>query len=450
LVLSRAVVRFTSARHGNRLLEEVARMRVRRLFLCALVASFGCGDEVAPAGTTTGAGGGGGGGDAGAGGGATCPDGYAECDGSSATVCETAIASDSAHCGGCDVVCTAGGAHQLPQCAGESCSVFCEQRFLDCNGDPADGCENGAGTCDATAILTDIDAPTGLEVDEGFVYFGTRGHAPGFDDGTVERVPKAGGARELIADLQTLPLNVTIDDDNVYWGNRGQAMMADGRVLAAPKAGGTPWVVAQGLVSPGNQIVDASTAYWTTREPSGGFVMSAPKDGSGPTTVIAGGLFNPRDLQLYQGALYWMTGGLPPDEPPKLVRYPLPSGPETVIATGITLGSYRIAIHGNFVYAGSFDAMTLFRIAIGGGQEELVTGAGEPHEIVVDEPTSIVYFTAGAAKAVIAVAESGGATTVVATGQVFPSYLTHDATYLYWIDGLLGQPGGSIVRAPKR
>jgi hypothetical protein len=80
---------------------------------------------------------------------ASCDAGYADCDGNTATGCETNTDSDANNCGGCALAC------DLPHTSVHSCTAgVCEvvrcdpqeanQLWADCNSDRTDGCEHDA------------------------------------------------------------------------------------------------------------------------------------------------------------------------------------------------------------------------------------------------------------------------------------------------------------------
>jgi len=81
---------------------------------------------------------------------ASCLAGYADCDGDSANGCEVNTKADPDHCGSCATVCPAAGA--TPVCKGGVCGVSnCPTGKADCDGIPGNGCEtdtsSSAGHC---------------------------------------------------------------------------------------------------------------------------------------------------------------------------------------------------------------------------------------------------------------------------------------------------------------
>jgi hypothetical protein len=68
-----------------------------------------------------------------------CDSGYGDCDGSSATGCETPLTTVS-NCGACGAVCGRAGTSSV-SCVPRGCVLVCSSRYDDCDGDPSNGCE---------------------------------------------------------------------------------------------------------------------------------------------------------------------------------------------------------------------------------------------------------------------------------------------------------------------
>ena len=87
-----------------------------------------------------------------------CDSDYDDCDGAATAGCEQSLHTLE-HCGTCTVTC--GPAHATGTCATGSCGLdFCDDRWGDCNVDPADGCElaltslTNCGACGTTCSVT--------------------------------------------------------------------------------------------------------------------------------------------------------------------------------------------------------------------------------------------------------------------------------------------------------
>ena len=76
-----------------------------------------------------------------------CPENLADCDGDLDNECETNLLTDDEHCGTCENECSL--PHATAECSGGSCIIatddddqpLCTAPWLDCNGEPEDGCE---------------------------------------------------------------------------------------------------------------------------------------------------------------------------------------------------------------------------------------------------------------------------------------------------------------------
>ncbi|HWZ89664.1 MAG TPA: hypothetical protein VNW92_12460 [Polyangiaceae bacterium] len=75
----------------------------------------------------------------------TCLDGKGNCDGDIANGCETNLKTSADHCGACDTPCDL--PHASALCNGGKCAVDkCTAPFMDCDGDPSNGCEVNTST----------------------------------------------------------------------------------------------------------------------------------------------------------------------------------------------------------------------------------------------------------------------------------------------------------------
>ena len=69
-----------------------------------------------------------------------CNPGYFDCDGNPANGCEQNILADPTNCGGCNNICTV--PNGIPFCAGGNCVIAgCFTGFANCDGNPSNGCE---------------------------------------------------------------------------------------------------------------------------------------------------------------------------------------------------------------------------------------------------------------------------------------------------------------------
>jgi hypothetical protein len=82
-----------------------------------------------------------------------CDGSYRDCNNNPTDGCEVDTARDPHNCGGCGIQC-AGAANAVGVCVASKCVLACNRPYLDCNGDPTDGCEvngnidlNNCGSC---------------------------------------------------------------------------------------------------------------------------------------------------------------------------------------------------------------------------------------------------------------------------------------------------------------
>ena len=78
---------------------------------------------------------------------ASCAAGYADCDGAAGNGCERSTRTLS-DCGACGVACAAA-PHAAPTCAAGACALACAAGWADCDGSPANGCEQDVASDDA-------------------------------------------------------------------------------------------------------------------------------------------------------------------------------------------------------------------------------------------------------------------------------------------------------------
>ena len=103
------------------------------------------------------------------------------------------------------------------------------------------------------------------------------------------------------------------------------------------------------------------------------------------------------------------------------------------------------------MYVGSFETQTLYSVPLAGGPADvLATGVFAVQEIVLDDATSTIFFTTGSGGTVLSIPKTGAAMpTQLASGSAYTSYLTQDTGAIYWTDGVLSAPGGSIKKRLK-
>ena len=89
-----------------------------------------------------------------------------------------------------------------------------------------------------TVLLHAASACSALAIDDAYVYVAVAGTKDvGFRDGVIRRVPKAGGAIEVLAENQVANA-LFVDATHVYWTVAGDSSNPSGAVFRMPKKGG--------------------------------------------------------------------------------------------------------------------------------------------------------------------------------------------------------------------
>jgi hypothetical protein len=410
----------------------------------------------------TGTGGSGGAVSGGGSGGNTCPAGFADCDGDPKTVCEAALSSDLANCGACGTACLAG-PNQEAVCEQAQCSVVCAAGFADCNLEPDDGCEAalssdkancGAcgrdcgpsacsnGSCEVTTLASGLPSPIGIALDDSYVYW-----ANFVLDGAVMRVLKTGGTVETLATNVAKAYEVAVDGNDLFFTAQGSPPAADASVVTMPKGGGTQVVIASGEVGASELWVDGQWVYWadTYATTTNARIFRAPTSG-GNKEQVAAAEQHIVDLRVYQGQLYWLTLGTPPDNlDGALIRSELDGSSRTVLVSGIGKAAFEFGIEAPNLYFGSRADSTIDLAPLAGGSKQVLAPApGDQRTVEIDG--GFLYFSSGTTGTVARVATSGGTPITLASGQAKAFDLALDADYVYWTDAGTSASDGAIRR----
>lgn len=324
------------------------------------------------------------------------------------------------------------------------------------------------GSATPVALVANQSHPVSLVVADGNVYWVNSGTSDKLN-GTVKRMPVAGGSTELLASNQAFPKALTLDFasagkvSSIYWatsgvGGPGGVFRRDvTKSTSAPTAFDIPGLVsaegiavqgadlfytdfsgnAVGTVKVTNQMpviiagptngagqsgayrvaADSKTVFWTNETASGSVVMADRLD---PMPVsIADTQDSPKELALdlvgdIAAAIFWTNYG---------------SG--EIVTASIT-GSPAIA----------------------GTPAVLFPGQASPIGIVVDGAD--VYWTnsgtvGGQDGTVMKAPKAGGTPVVIASGQSWPGAIAVDKDSVYWINqGSLTKADGAIMKLAKK
>ncbi len=312
------------------------------------------------------------------------------------TLCDAACAdlsSDPLHCGYC--------AHD---CLGAACND---------------------GLCDPTELVTGLLHPDSLAVDQTHLFFTTQ-------DGTIQRVPKIGGAPDVLAKGLSGPASITLHAGYVYWSDRinktiqriarnglGQVqtlcspqaymdriavndsgvyftipfdMMGNniGWLGQLPLSGGEPTWVLKGLTYPHFLTVTDDKLYFGQAVVDGtgfvgGYVSEAPLAG-GVVKNLATDEVTPQGIAVDAEAVYWAN-----DTDQNIRKATLATGEVTTLASGQDV-AFVVALDETHVYWTTLNAGTVSRVPkMGGPVEILASGRERPFALAVDGKR--VYWT---------------------------------------------------------
>jgi hypothetical protein len=161
-----------------------------------------------------------------------------------------------------------------------------------------------------------------------------------------------------------MPGGLAIDDTYAYWSGSNE-----GTILRVPLAGGTPEVLVSGEDQPQDVALGPTNIYWLT---TAGDVRTIPKSGGAPVQVLATAQPNPAALTAGPGGVYW--GARPDINQNSLMFAPFGGAPQTLwFGTGWVVG---VAAAAPYVYWTSVGPGDLVRgsLAAPGPPEVVATG----------------------------------------------------------------------------
>jgi hypothetical protein len=241
-------------------------------------------------------------------------------------------------------------------------------------------------------------------------------------------------AAELIETALKDPWYLVLDDVNVYWTdvNGGGVIRGDKDGKIAPiHVGlnqGMPWDVA----------VDDASVFWTCSD--GGAVVQSPKDGDGgqTTTLWAQADASALEIEVDDAWVYFTIDGA------GVFRLPKDGGDASLVAAGAAEG---LAIDGTRVYWTEHLATGSIRADDkAGGAPSVVAGAQTwPSRLAIDDAN--VYWVSDQIDTVSMAPKDGGAVTVLAQGkEVKIGGIAVDDAWVYWANS----GGHTIARVPKK
>jgi len=300
------------------------------------------------------------------------------------------------------------------------------------------------GCPECTVLADGLVGGRGLFVDATWVYFTDQ------DAGTIERVPKGGGARELLQANQPSPYAVAANDEQVFW----TTFVEGGSVVRANLPDGFPVALSADDFPRMLQLV-GDYVYWCTFDDAEGRVRRVQVAGIGmpPETLVTVGS-GVADLEVV-GSLVYFDAHEPPPMPgisPEGNVYVAPSDvPTPDPADLVTLAveqavPWGLAVANDTVFWVNSDGnandqpLRLMSVPVDGSQSptELAVEQTSPWGVAADE--TYVYWTDFTE--VKALLHAGGEPLLLAEQQNIGRAIVVDDESVYWItrDRVLQRP----------
>lgn len=341
---------------------------------------------------------------------------------------------------------------------GAPCSRDLENDAKNCGRCDHD-CLGGAcarGTCQPIVLAADQYRPFGLVLDNDYVYYAS--------NGDVFRLPKAGGARTLVAGARVGPVFVSITSKGNSFVGPGLALDATSvyvlsaathDLLRIPKDGSDP----DGGVSVGATNANYSTVpnfvaadgVQVFAATNAGHLVGAPA--AGPTRVVGsfpGG--SAYGFALDANNVFVSTGSsvataskvLPPEDAGADAQ-------PTVSPLPLALTNqdpWGIASDGTYLYwantaTGSVKKMPIAGLMDGGAATVLAANLDQPHYLALDGTS--VYFTTSSTVGACPLAGCVGNERVLAERQAQPYAIAVDDKAVYWVC----VSGGTVMKVAK-
>ncbi len=188
--------------------------------------------------------------------------------------------------------------------------------------------------------------------------------------------------------------------------------------------------------------LDSSDVYFSAADVSYD-IKRVGKDGNGLTTVDSNE-FEPRELALAGGVLFWANYGVGPNSG-AIRQKTLPSGAASDLAGGLAVGVWGMAVSGDTVYFAHQLDSAVYKVSISApaGEQLLASGQGRPWDIAADV-THVYWTNYDSGEVRRTVINGGQVPDVLANSQGNPLGIAIDATHVYWAN----ETAGEIKRAP--
>ncbi len=289
---------------------------------------------------------------------------------------------------------------------------------------PGSACDP-CGTSTTGQVLGSISGSYGkVVVDATSLYWPTL--LEGEEWSPVSKMSINGGSPEVLA-TSHVPYQLALDADSVYWAD-----FHDG-VFRVPKGGGSVDVLVKKGNLPTAVIVDDTDIYWLSSVNPGektATISKMPKTGGPSTALVAGQEALLGVMAIDQLNVYWASVGGP------VMKVPKDGGSAVLLAAssdGINLAVDESDVYFTVFNADAPDQSTVMRAPnTGGASTVLATG---PVFSLAMDATNLYWSEGDETKSVIKrMSKQGGAPVTVVCRPSGTGYITVDAGFLYWED----------------
>lgn len=171
---------------------------------------------------------------------------------------------------------------------------------------PIGGCGTAAAPACPLTLASALKNPQYLAVDGTNVYFtefGSWNTGAGMRsaDGTINKVPIAGGPVVRLAAALNGPQTIRADATNIYWTETANSIAGAGSVKQVPIAGGTVKTLVSGLSGSSNIAADAADVYYW----SGFGALSRVAKGGGNAIEVFSGMTGTQPLIADSTSVFW-------------------------------------------------------------------------------------------------------------------------------------------------
>lgn len=224
----------------------------------------------------------------------------------------------------------------------------------------------------------------GITTDDTTVFWGVQGSPSAI----IAAPPDGSGAPLPRHSTNVDPVRLTSDATNLYWSDGTDVVMR-------PKTGGSETSLAPGEQQVGHMMVAGSHLYFVAYDAACGGGSGCPVVrrvplGGGSSETVSTAVDAATRFATDGTFVYWADARAAPNG--KLVRYPLPNGPESPIAAADSPGGIAVDANGVYWVNGS----TLFEVPKDGSAVPFELGLSPTFtqmNVVVDVDAAGVYAT---------------------------------------------------------